>query len=458
MFARALKKLRRAVKQLLPYGVVRAIYSRSSPSRNIVRDILPYAVAKRIWQERRVDFAALARKYDDVARSIASKVRSGAKVRVLFLVTNASIFPAKPLCEAMLQDAFFDVRVLAIPDLRWRFGNPSKAMQDCFAALSTVVAADRLAIAKKDAQGQWQDELSSADIVVFPLPYLDVYDGAFSPRRAAEGEFLPVCVNYGYYRSIYDRTLMADEFYAFMWKAMFECEATLAEYRAVSLTGGDNAVLTGYVKMDALAAVAPVRHSRKRILLALHHSVSNGTNDMLALANIARYEDFFMALPDRYPEIDFVLRPHPFLLKILSSRFLWGERKTERYFAALRAKPNVIWSDGADYLREFAESDACIQDCGSYLVEYFYTKKPCCYMLKSPHDIEEKFAPLGRHCLAHCYIAYDERAIDEFIKHVVMEADDPMMPRREAFAGTVMLNYPHAANVALECIKRTLKP
>lgn len=176
---------------------------------------------------------------------------------------------------------------------------------------------------------------------------------------------------------------------------------------------------------------------------------------MLSLANFIRYADFFMSMPDRWPGIDFVFRPHPFLFKIMSRPKIWGPGRVERYVRELKSKPNVIWSDGGDYFSEFAESDGCIQDCGSYLVEYMYTGKPCCYMLKSPADIDVKFAPLGRKCLEQCYIAYDTDAIDSFIRDVIVGGNDSKAKSRAAFAKTIMVNHPHAAEAALACIKRS---
>ena len=178
---------------------------------------------------------------------------------------------------------------------------------------------------------------------------------------------------------------------------------------------------------------------------------------MLSLANFIAYADFFQELPDRYPEIDFVFRPHPFLFKVMSRKGEWGPEKTEEYVSRLKSKSNVIWSDGGDYFREFVESDACIQDCCSFLVEYFYTGKPCCYMLKSPRDIKSKFAPLGQECLKNCYLVYDTDKIDEFVRQVVQGNDDPKKQAREDFAKTVMVNYPHSASCALRRICEAIK-
>ena len=326
-------------------------------------------------------------------------------------------------------------------------------MEVCRNKLLSEIPGDCVHVAPQDDFGLWKDVLEDVDIVCYPSPY-DLSSFRYNPRYAVGRNFLPICVNYGFYRSVYDRRVMQRENYSYMWKAFFECEDTISEYRRNSEVGGANADVVGYVKMDGLASVIPKPHARKRILVALHHSVEGGTNKMLSLANFVRYADFFLRLPDQNPDIDFVFRPHPFLIKVMSRNNQWGEQRTSEYFNEHRAKPNVIWSDGGDYFREFAESDACIQDCGSYLVEYFYTGKPCCYMLKSPDDMQNKFAPLGRKCLENCYIAYDTDAIDRFVKDVVVGEIDPKASARAEFAKTVMVNYPCAAKIALEHIKK----
>ena len=401
---------------------------------------------------------------------IAAKVKNGGKINAVFFVSDAAMFPAKPLFEAMCADSDFETSIVVIPDLRW---NRKKAillneMENCRHNLAQNIPSDCISVARQDKFGNWEDVLENADIVCYPLPY-DLSSFRYNQRYSVGRNFLPITVNYGFYRSKYDRHVTQRESYAYMWKAFFECEDSLDEYKKYSETHGTNADLVGYIKMDALAkeidgreGLASARTSsspskRKTILVAPHHSVEGGTNKELSLANFVRYADFFLQLPDRHPEIDFIFRPHPFLFKVLSRKNQWGPERVGKYIAALKAKPNVIWSDGGDYFREFAASDACIQDCGSYLVEYFYTKKPCCYMLKSPDDIEQKFAPLGKKCLENCYIAYDTNAIEDFIRDVVVSGNDPKKAQREAFADSIMVNYPNASKVALEHIKRELK-
>lgn len=404
---------------------------------------------------RKISYQEHQKSFPDKVAAIKAKVARGEKIKAIFLLSSASMFPLRPLYDAMNKDARFDTYLAVIPDMRWRDGKMLEEMEVVEKEVAAWYPEGRILTLRPDEFDIWPDILEDVDIVGYPSPY-EMSSFRYNPHYAIGRKFLPICANYGYYRSIYDRVIMGGQSYAYMWKAFFECEETAKEYCEYSAIGGTNVDVSGYIKMDAFAAVKPQPHTRKRILVALHHSVEGGTNKSLSLANFIEYADYFMSLPDRYPEIDFVFRPHPFLFKILVNRKIWRKEKVERYLAELKAKKNVIWSSGGDYFKEFAESDGCIQDCGSFLVEYFYTGKPCCFMLKSPKDIDAKFAPLGKDCLGQCYLAYDTKAIDRFVYEVIVCGNDEKAPQRKSFVDKVKVNYPHAADVALRHIKEAL--
>ena len=401
-------------------------------------------------EDHRASFAATAAR-------IAAKVAAGEPARAVFPVSNPSMFPARPLFDAMRTDARFDARIVVIPDMRGLNRDPADARRACREELGRSIPADRFLEANPDEFGLFPDVIADADIVCYPSPY-DLSCFRFNPHYAIGRSFLPIHVNYGFYRSKYDRDIMGRQNYAYFWKAYFECDATAKEYAEHSILKGANAEVVGYVKMDALAAAKPWPRNgnRKRVLIAPHHSVEGGANDTLALSNFQRYADYFLALPERHPEIDFVFRPHPFLFTVLSNPSKWGRAKVDDWIARMKAHPNVRWSDEGDYFPVFASCDACVQDCGSYLVEWFYTGKPCCYLLKDPSDIDAKFAPLGKDCLSHCYLAYDEGAIESFLRDVVEGGNDPKSAARDEFRKSVMVNYPHAAEAALASIKKAL--
>ena len=194
------------------------------------------------------------------------------------------------------------------------------------------------------------------------------------------------------------------------------------------------------------------------IMIAPHHSVEGGFNDALGLSNFYNYSELFLKLPKMYPQINFIFRPHPALFMLLSQKKYWGEEKVNEYLNKIKSNPNVEYSTKGDYFIDFANSDGIIQDCGSYLVEYFYTLKPHCYMLKSEKDIDEKFTKLGKQCLENFYIAYEEKAITDFIDDVILKGKDSKKEQRERFAKEVVMhNYQNASETIIEYIKKEME-
>ena len=464
-----LKKLRRIVKQFVPYGVQSRYAARRYGFREgrdleraggacarlgrALRDSLPYGLVRLLWPEPPPDLVAIQAAFKRNCERCAARLRDGKPLRAVFLVSNASMFPALPLFSAMLRDSAFSPRVLVVPDLRWWGASPLPAMERCLSSLAPLVPERLLVAAAPLRDGSWPDLLDDADIVCYQSPY-ELSDWHYNPRFSARRRFLPIMVNYGFYRSLYDRFVMRLPSYAYMWMALFECSETLREYSENSIVHGANGELVGYVKMDRLApprkdALPRQPGKRPTLLVALHHSLAGGQNDTLILSAFLRNADFLASLPDRYPQVDFIFRPHPFLLKMLSLKRYWGREKTRKYFGELRSKPNVRWSDGPDYFPDFEASDAILQDCGSYLVEYLYTLKPCCYMLNSPDDRERLFSPLGQRCLDVCQIACDQKAIARFMEETVIGGRDALREKRTALAAEVMLNHPHASQTAL---------
>ncbi len=392
--------------------------------------------------------------YARVEKQLRNKVRRGEKIKVAFMVSLSTMFPARPLFEYLYENRIFDLTLLVVPDYRFdahdQLENARKNMQktiDEFSEYKSVMVVSPL-----ERETDTINLKDLADIIFPSVPY-DVSHFKYKLTNLAYQGVLPAIVNYGFYRSYYDREyLIASHRSSMYWRIFAETHYNFSEYENFQWIKGRNVVLTGYCKMDAYTQELSARiEGKKTIMISPHHSVAGGYNDTLGLSNFHKYADLFLSLPDEYPEVMFIFRPHPILFICLEAEGFWGKEKVREYISSMASKPNVIYSDGGDYFKEFALSDALIQDCGSYLVEYFYTKKPCCYMLKQSSDITEKFTELGQKCLGQCYIAYDEQAIRNFVEQVVIKGEDYMKDEREKFAEEeVMLNYPR---VSQEIIK-----
>lgn len=412
---------------------------------------IDYDAVRRIREEHPSSFPA------KIARIREERIAKGLPVRALFFVFAPAMFPAKPLFEAMRRDPAFDARIVVVPDLRWPDRDPAADMERCADELRAALPGADVRSASRNPAGVWADVSRDADLVFYPSPY-NQSDLRYNPRWAVGRPFLPAYLGYSYSTSLYGYWVYGLQNYACFWKVFAECEANAKEYAAHSILKGANAETVGCFKMDGLATAKPWPRNgnRKRVMIAPHHSVDGGSNDMLAFSNFERYADYFLALPVKHPELDFVFRPHPFLFTVLSKATKWGQSKVDAWIKRMKAHPNVRWSDEGDYFPAFASCDAIVQDCGSYLAEWLYTGKPCCFMLKAPSDIDAKFTPLGRDILSHCYLAYGEPEIESFLRGVVEGGADPKAAARDEFRKSVMVNHPHAAAAALASIRRSL--
>ena len=108
----------------------------------------------------------------------------------------------------------------------------------------------------------------------------------------------------------------------------------------------------------------------------------------------------------------------------------------------------MIYSVGGDYFDIFVNSDAMIHDCSSFVVEYLYTGKPCCFMAKK--NYKKIFSVLGKSCLENYYLAFDKEQITDFIENVVINGNDKLKKKREIYAKeNLALNYPNVSKKIL---------
>lgn len=406
---------------------------------------------------RRVSLEEHQASFPEKVRRIREKARRGERLQTVFLVSSASMFPARPLFSEMQADGAFATKIAVVPDFKLGLESAKAGLERCRQDIGRDFSAQDILPVEKDSRGNWPDILKDADLAVYSSPYSDS-DFRYNPHWSVGRDFLPIHVDYSYLIARYSGRIMESQNLGYFWKAFFENESMLVDYRRVSRIGGINGVCVGYMKMDALPSIDRMTkpRSRKTVLIAPHHSVDGGLNGQFQVSNFLKYSGYFLTLPERFPQLDFIFRPHPFLFKALALPSLWGRKKVDKYISRLRSVPNMELSQEPDNLVDFSRSDAIVQDCGSFLPEWFYTGKPCCYMLGNKDAPARFFTEFGQECLAHCYQAFSETDINAFLGEVVVGGKDPMKASREAFRPQVTVNHPHAARSALDYIKESL--
>lgn len=400
---------------------------------------------------------ALRANYAARERLCRDKYASGRRLDAVFLVHDGSMFSAEPIYRIMKADPAFQTRLLAIPD-------PSRGDDFMRLRLEKTLAALRKIYPEAEPAfdpdgGTAVDLHGKADVVFTSNPYLD----QTLPQYALDGlaeHTLPVLVPYYYagLHAVEPRRMVFRPGYSIPWKLILPNDEVLKVWTAANPLLAAASEVGGYPKMDRLAAIRPAPSSRKTVIISPHHSIAT-EGDGAAQSNFLRLADFFLSLPKRYPSLNFVFRPHPFLFQRFKEKATagWDAARAQAYLDAWRALPNACYQDGGDYFETFASSSALIHDCGSFLAEYFYTGNPQCYVLRSREKIATEFTSFGRRLADNISLAVTEAEILSFVEEVVVNGHDPQRDARARFAAeTVCSFHPHAAEAVCALVKGAL--
>lgn len=401
-------------------------------------------------------YMRVQKSYREKAERIAENHRrTGQKIKVAFAVVFDSVFPTRTIFEKLLNDDVFDPYILMLPNVSNSYKYQINLYESGLKSLSEQYPGRVIGAydAEKDEYAEFGDEYP---VMFFCNPYKHLVHPYHHVEYFLDKDVLPIYSSYGFAALKFWDEVIATPFYNYMWKCTLETESNLEHLKKTEKIRGKNGVVTGYLKMDKLAELKPVPHTRKRIMICPHHTVWGWKN--LNIGNFLSYAEYFQRLPEMFPEADFIFRPHPLLLANLKLHKVWTQAQIDEYMARLLAHPNMVYDTSGDYMQVFADSDAMIHDCGSFIGEYLYTMKPCCYMLKSEDAVKTTLVPLGQKCMEQYYHAFCEDDITRFIKEVVIDGNDPMKEQRERFAkNELMVNFPHAADAVIGLLKKELK-
>ena len=102
----------------------------------------------------------------------------------------------------MKECPLFKPQVVVIPDTRWLDTDPKPGMERCVKELRRLCGEGFVSMVEQDELGLWPDVLEDAAVVCYPSPY-DVSAFRYNPHYSVGRDFLPVGVNYGFYRYQY---------------------------------------------------------------------------------------------------------------------------------------------------------------------------------------------------------------------------------------------------------------
>jgi hypothetical protein len=442
-----LRLLRKKIRKYLPFKKTREKLWR------YYLNIRQHVIITRENIERYFSYFRQQEKYRETVLRIWEKFADGGKVRIGFFIIYDSVFSARPLYEAMLQDEHFYPFIIVAPDVLRGIDNMIDQSRKTYDSLSRKYK--NVYVGYDEVTGDFIDFSDRIDMAYFASPYDEMTHEYFTVQYLMKKCILPIHTNYGYLMSRYSRKISRLPSYNYFWKVFTESEKNMSELKRFQPLKGRNAVVSGYCKMDGLAAQKVIPRTRKRIIIAPHHAIPNSY--IIEYSNFLEYADLFLELPQKYPDIDFVFRPHPLLFITLRKVQYWGNEKVDKYLEDLLRNENIMYSTEGEYLDIFANSDGMIHDCGSFLAEYLFTGKPACYMLKNRKVIKKNLAGSGLPCLKNHYKAYNEGDILSYINNVIIQGNDSMERHRIDFVEKKLkVNYPNVANFIKDYIKKEI--
>lgn len=386
--------------------------------------------------------------YQNVAKTI--KEREDAKLRFACYVVYSSSFGGYGIMDLMLKNpSKYSPKIVICPDVARGVENLKNSYIKTKNFFIEKYGEDYVVDGYDQLNNEFIDVSEQFDVIYCANPYDGMVNKVHGIEYLSKKNVLPIYINYGFsiskwhFKSV-ERSLELSLFYKYFADTTY----TLTEIKKYNLNKAKNVILSGYSKMDDLKTTQEKKSSKLKILLSPHHTIK-GINSDLQLSNFLEYSDLILKLADMYPDIEFVFRPHPLLFINLINSGIWSQNQVDDYIKKIKNK-GIEYSTGGDYLHLFSECDAIIHDCGSYMVEWLYTGKPCCYVVDNERKLRKQLCLLGNKALDFHFLAHNENEIIKFVDDL-KHGSKFYYPNNE-IEKNIMINYPNASKFILENI------
>jgi hypothetical protein len=424
------------VHRFLGSGGMDSLYARSSELLGTTKQWSSRVAERRYLQE-------VAQSELRIRRSIAFRRWLGypVPITVVFLAELPEIWHSvASVYTAMRADSRFNPIVVAVPtrDLAERTNCP-RYVHHCAAFLKEQ------GIPFHDGETV---DLSSfePDLFFIPTPFDEKRPPSFQMealRKLGRVAYVPYGFEIGAYQEFQFNTVVHNS----CWRIFSRSERHRALYARYTQVGAEHVVVTGHPKLDPLLAsprlLRPYEAPR-RVIWAPHFDVrADGTG----WSTFLKYKDHFLAFAGAHPEVEIVVRPHPYLFRTLRERDILSEQEVERFIQTVRSRPNMSLHQHPDYYALFRESDGLVTDCSSFLFEYIPTGAPIFYL---ENELGPGVNEEGELMSAY-YAGRDWGSVSEFLQMVIRREDprqEERMARQRAFlhlpghgAGTEICEY-----------------
>lgn len=381
------------------------------------------------------------------SRAIEKIRTKNGPINVVFFAIFDSVWKYDVLYQLMEKDPRFHPSILVCPVVNYGKDNMLSNMEKCYNLFKqrgyNVI---RSYNNNTDAYVDVRKELHP-DIIFYTNPYEGLIDDRYYIRQYSDilTAYTPYSIPENRNFSCFDILLVN-----LLWKDYMGYPELTENIMNYSRNKAGNLVNTGYPGIDIFIKenqnvldVWKIKDKKiKRIIWAPHHTIEN-QEGWVYYSTFLKYCNYLLRIASTYKNfIQICFKPHP-LLKNKLYKF-WGVEKTNKYYQKWADLQNGMLNDGA-YEDLFITSDAIIHDCGSFIGEYLYTKKPAMF-LSNGIPFNEQYNNLAQKCLQNYYIGYNENDIDLFIQNLIKGDDSLKIIREEFVKNELMPPYNNLAS------------
>lgn len=385
------------------------------------------------------------------AQTIMRLRQSDRPMNVVFFATLSSMWKYDSLYQVMVEDKNFNPTIVVCPFVSRGEDFMRKELNRTYELFhsrgwNVVMGYD----ADKDRAIDVHE--LKPDIIFYTESNTQHPDFAITRYRDCLTCYLP----YGY-NTIPYAWYCTSLFHNQLWKFFIECEENARLIEKLSPIPVDNHCVVGYPMYDVFVQKPKSDPWKKfgklkRIIWAPHSSIGNNCS-LVHFSTFLDYAETMLNFADtKKDEICVAFKPHPELKSNLYKHPDWGKEKTDAYYAEWEKRENTMIAEG-DYVDLFLTSDALIHDCGSFLVEYLYTKKPCLFLTHEGRMAE--INEIGMKAYDIHYHAILWKQIEQFIENVVIQGNDSMKATRDEFFKKVLM--PRRGASVAENIQNVIK-
>ncbi len=352
-----------------------------------IRGLLPIADMRRVSYSRLISLRRLfgKRAYDDMMDRIFAEsidaIKRKDKIKIGFALFDSAMWSGDMLYNRFAQNERYEVTVFFC----MRPDESGPLVEANFQRGLNLLRARGLNVVDMSDVNK---AIPKQDVLIYLTPYFGYLTRAFRLHRIT-AETLITYIPYGLNVSLW--AINKFSIHDVAWK-LFTSTKELAERLIHHNSLRESRVLyTGHPKMDILVEDErgelqfdwkEAQPNSVKIIWSPHWSIK-GIGNILQLATFQWNCHFMYEYAAAHPETSWVVKPHPQLLtSAVKTGVFASTEEFEEYLRKWNELPNAQVITGGYYQAIFATSDGIINDSGSFIAEYQYTRKPMLFLTR----------------------------------------------------------------------------